>query len=232
MRLHAKIAAPLVTAGIAAVPATARSPGIIAYSSLTIGPGYDLSFTWQVNDAGPSATFPRAPGMAGGNPTDHFGSQTVSGWSVLASEKIIQPIQPPGNLMWTATSAPPNQFQFQLETLLGPTTPVGSTTGGPMTDFDPNQRYIWPAIAWQGTYTGPTDDATLNADTVFDTTGFGNAFSGTFSLDYNGNSIVLGEVTFVGSLDLVYTPVPEPGTLGLVGVAGLVGVWRNRRRCR
>jgi hypothetical protein len=93
---------------------------------------------------------------------------------------------------------------------------------GMMADFDPNRSYSWPAAHWAGTYSGPTDAATLNAATSFDTNGFLNPTAGTFgwSLDPAGQT-----------LSLVYTPsaVPEPGTLLLVGLAaaGLAG-WRRR----
>jgi len=132
-----------------------NSPGLAPFSTLTLGPGSLNNFDWQINDAGPSQTHSSAPGVAGGGT-----GNPVSGWAVIASEQITGPLGPPpsdGNLKWTAT--PTGQFDIQMETLLGPTTPVGSTTDGPMSDFDPTQSYTWPLIAWQGTYTGPTTTA-------------------------------------------------------------------------
>jgi hypothetical protein len=237
MRLHVNIASVVVTAGLAIAPALAKSPGVSVFSELTIGPGNGnlLNFDWQINDAGPSATYPHAPGVAGGNPFPQNGGLTVSGWSLLASEMLAGPGHgvSSGNLNWTATSQPGSQFDLQLETLLGPTTPAGVTTDGPMSDFDPTKNYVWPFVAWEGTYTGPTDAPTLTADTLFDTSGFLNSVGpppGTFSIVYDGNPVVLyGGIPFAGSLDLVYTPVPEPGTLGLVGLGALVVLRRAIR---
>jgi hypothetical protein len=103
-------------------------------------------------------------------------------------------------------------------------TPLGTDNPGLMANFDPTQPYVWPVFTYQGTYTGPTDSATLNADTVFDTSGFVNQYAGTFgwSLDTADHTL---------SLTYVPTAVPEPGTLALVGLAAAVG-WRWRRRAK
>jgi len=77
-------------------------------------------------------------------------------------------------------------------------------------------------VQWTGTYSGPTVSATLIADTAFDTSGFVNQFNGAF-----GCSLDAADHT----LSLTYTPTPvaEPGTLALIGLAaaGLAG-WRRR----
>src|SRR5271154_5911838 len=98
-----------------------------------------------------------------------------------------------GSFTWTATPADP--LTVAIDTLINPTT-VGTDVAGPMADFDPTQSYVWPAVTWTGTYFGPTDAATLNADTAFDTSGFVNQFSGTF-----GWSLDAADQT----LSLVYT---------------------------
>jgi fibronectin-binding autotransporter adhesin len=211
-----------------------NSPGTSLNGSLTIGPGGTQTFDWQINDAGPSATHPGAPGAAGGaSPSAPSGQ--VSGWSLLAAEIIHNPGPThngsTGNFTWTATSQPGSQFDFQLETLVGPFTPVGSTVDGAMSDFDPTKSYVWPFAAWQGTYTGPTSSAMLTADTLIDQSMFANSLGtmpGTFSIVYNGNPQVIAGVTFAGSLSLVYTPVPEPGTLALVGLAAVGLAWRRK----
>jgi hypothetical protein len=190
---------------------------------LTIGPGATTSFVWQINDAGPSPTYPNAPGVAG--PTPNANNQ-VSGWSLIVVNKIINPLTgtfSTGDLAWTATPAPGSQFQLALETLMNPTT-VGNDNPGPMGDFDPRINYAWPFIAWEGNYIGPTTSAQLTADTLFDATGFANPILGTFALQFDSvNS---------KQIDIVYlTSVPEPGTLGLVAV-GALGVWRAVRRPR
>jgi hypothetical protein len=127
---------------------------------------------------------------------------------------------------WTATAAAGNQFVFQLETLSGPYTPVGTTVDGAMSDFDPTQKYVWPFVTWQGTYSGPTNTSTLTADTLFDMSTFANSLGtmpGVFTVQYDGTN---------KALDLVYTPVPEPGTLALGAFAGLGLSGMARRRAR
>jgi hypothetical protein len=108
-----------------------------------------------------------------------------------------------------------------LDALINPTT-VDTDVAGPMADFDPTKAYSWLAAQWTGTYSGPLDAATLDADTVFNTSGFVNQFNGTF-----GWSLDAADQT----LSLTYTPspVPEPGTRALVGLAA-AGIVRWRRR--
>jgi hypothetical protein len=125
-----------------------------------------------------------------------------------------------GDFVWTAT--PGNKLTLALDTLVNPTM-VGTEVGGPMANFDPAQWYACPAVHWDGTYSGPTDSASLTASTAFDTSGFVNAAAGTFgwSLDVPDHTLAL-----------TYTPiaVPEPGTLALASVAaiGWVTFWRRR----
>jgi hypothetical protein len=92
---------------------------------------------------------------------------------------------------WAADAA--NPLTVSLQTLTDMMTP------GTMGNFDPNQSYRWAAVQWTGAYTGPTDAAALNAATVFDTSGFANAFGGTFGWELDLES---------GTLCLAYTPAP------------------------
>jgi autotransporter-associated beta strand protein len=200
-----------------------NSPGAASYNSLTIGPGGITNFVWQINDAGPSVSFPHAPGVSG--PTPNANNQ-VSGWSQLQANQITDPIThttSTGNLTWTATSTPGNQFQLSVETLLGPQTTVGTSPDGAMADFDPGLTYFWPIITYTGSYSGPTDNATLTADTLIDLSGIGNAMA-------PGDAFFIHLDPFNHQIDLV-TAIPEPSTLGLV-TAGLIGVWRAGRRRR
>jgi hypothetical protein len=211
---------PIITQNGGKVQA-GNSPGKSRYNTLILGPGGLANLGWQINDAGPSPTHPTAPGVAG--PSGDVNGN-VSGWSLLSVEKIPSPFPPftlsDGSLTWTAT--PASQFTFAMETLIGPQTQVNTSPDGPMADFDSKQNFVWPFVTWQGTYTGPTDTATLTADTVLDTSAFGNALDplGKFTIQFDGAN---------KSLDLVYS-VPEPGTLALTGLGGLGLGWLARRR--
>ena len=170
MRTNITIAIAGVTVGLAVLPASAKSPGRETFGNLTIGPGgpgtgNTLALNFQINDAGPSPSFPSARGVAG--PLADA-NNNVSGWSLLYDTQLNWEFGT-GDLTWSATSTPGSQFHMSLETLLGPTTPVGQSPDGVMASFDPNLKYVWPFIIWDGTYTGPTADATLTADTVIDT---------------------------------------------------------------
>jgi PEP-CTERM motif len=113
--------------------------------------------------------------------------------------------------MWTAT--PTDKLTVAIDTLANPTT-VGTDVAGAMADFDPSRAYSWPAAHWAGSYSGPTDSASLNAATSFDTTGFLNPTAGSFGWSFDPAA---------QTLSLTYTPsaVPEPGTLVLTGLAAI-----------
>jgi hypothetical protein len=190
---------------------------------------------WMFNDAGPSSTFPNAPGVAG--PGLDANNQ-VSGWSMWRAIIVHNPHIPatPGDFYWDAT--PSDQLTVRLTTFMGPRSQARNAAFGPMADFDPGQSYTWAFATFEGAYKTdntaaypngpPTDSATLDASTSFLLTGgigpFVNPHPGTFGWVFNGPA---------KELDLVYSPVPsvvpEPGTLGLVAV-GLLGVWRACRR--
>jgi autotransporter-associated beta strand protein len=194
-----------------------NSPGRVLFGSLVVGPGGLSNFGWQINDAGPSASFPSAPGVAG--PSADANNQ-VSGWSLIVSQKI-RPTDT-GNLTWTATNTPGNQFSFSLQTLLGPKTTVGNDIQGAMTSFDPNISFTWPVFQWSGVYTGPTDDTTLTSTVLLDKSNFVNSTNPTaqFIFHYDATN---------KQIDLVYS-VPEPGTMALGGLAAAGLAMRMLRR--
>ena len=143
-------------------------PGLLTASNLTFGPGGAGGVGFQIDDAA---------GVAGPTPdaTGH-----VDGWSLMGT----------GNFSWTADADHPVTISLQS---LSSTTTLGHDVAGAMDNFDPTQSYSWAAVKWTGTYTGPTDVSALNASTVFDTSGFANSFSGTFSwsLDTSANTLYL-----------------------------------------
>jgi hypothetical protein len=215
---------------------TGNSPGSGTTGAIVLGGPNDpngglSSYTWQINDAGPSATYPAAPGVSG--PTANAAGQ-VSGWGLLSAVIRTVPVHTTGNFNWDATAT--DQFTIHAQTLLAPNGANGSpssgggyeTSGdntlGPMSHFDPTKAYTWLMFSYAGTYTGPTDTASLDAATMFDTTNFLNLPVGA-RLDWVLNQSAK-------ELDLVYTPtaVPEPGAFALLGVAaiGWVTFWRRR----
>jgi hypothetical protein len=192
-----------------------NSPGAVTVGQMTIGPGGTQNFNWQINDA---------KGVAGPSPD---ANNQVDGWSLIQVSKVtVGTITTSGDLTWTATNTPGNQFNLSLQTLMFPTT-VGQDVPGPMANFAPvfegdsPPSFAWPFITWQGTYSGPTDDATLTADTSFDLSNFVNTFpaAGKFSLHFDGTN---------HQIDILYT-VPEPGTMALCGLGAVAAGWAARR---
>jgi fibronectin-binding autotransporter adhesin len=180
-----------------------NSPGKARFGELILGPGGTQNYIWQINNA---------TGVAGPLPD---ANNQVSGWSLLSVEMTMGIPGPggptPGNLNWSATSVADTQFNMALQTLINPIT-VGQDTRGAMANFDPAHSYAWPFVTWQGSYTGPTTDAALTSTVIFDTTNVVNPVQGTFSLHYDAPG---------KQIDVVYTPVPEPGTFVLLAVAAL-----------
>jgi PEP-CTERM motif len=168
-----------------------------------------------INDAtGAAGPSPDAAGHVSG-----WGLIKAIGWAPPTDRNVGNAHPTSGDFTSTATSAA--KLTVAIDTLINPTT-VGTDVAGPMADFDPTHPYVWPAVQWAGTYAGPTDAATLNADTAFDTNGFVNPVAGTFgwSLDSVGHTL---------SLAYSPTPVPEPGTL-ILTAAGFGLGWVSRRR--
>jgi autotransporter-associated beta strand protein len=186
-----------------------NSPGVASFGRLVFGPGGVSNYVFAIDDA---------TGQAGPSP-DAAGH--VSGWGLIKSiQRSVGSITTNGDFTWTAT--PNTRLTVAIDTLMNPTM-VGTDVAGMMADFDPMRAYSWSAANWAGTYSGPTDAATLNAATNFDTSGFLNPIAGTFgwSLDPVGQTL---------SLNYTPTSVPEPGTMALLAVAasGLAALTRCR----
>jgi autotransporter-associated beta strand protein len=192
-----------------------NSPGMASFGKFVLGPGGVSSYVFAIDDA---------TGAAGPSP-DALGH--VSGWGLVkAISEAIGAGTTPGDFTWTAT--PADKLLVSIDTLLNPTT-VGTDVPGLMDHFDRNQSYAWPAVMWTCSYAGPADDATLEASTAFDTSGFVNPIGGRFGWDLDAAGHMLS---------LTYTPttVPEPSGLVLSGlVAGgsvIIRRWRRRRTTR
>jgi autotransporter-associated beta strand protein len=187
-----------------------NSPGVATFGKFVFGPGGVSNYVFAIDDA---------TGTAGPSP-DAAGH--VSGWGLVrvGAPPVIDRGLDKGDFVWTAT--PADKLVVSLQTLVNPTT-VGVDIPGPMDHFDPTRGYVWAALEWGGSYVGSADAATLDAATVFDTSGFANPVTGGFGwqLDAGGHS-----------LSLVYTPVavPEPGSLALTGMAVTATVALRRRR--
>ena len=127
----------------------------------------------------------------------------MSGWGLVESV-VVQTgkATTPGGFLFTAD--PSHILTVALQTL------VSTKVVGPIADFDPARAYVWPAVRWDGGYNGPGDAAALAAATTFDTAGVPqpDRRRARLELDAGGHT-----------LSLTYTPVPEPGTLGLAGLA-------------
>jgi hypothetical protein len=181
----------------------------MSFGRFVFGPGGVNNYVFAIDDA---------TGTAGPSP-DALGH--VSGWGLVkAVSRQFGSTTSSGDFVWTAT--PTGKLTVAIDTLVNPTT-VGTDVPGPMANFDPAQSYAWPAVHWDGTYSGPTDAASLTASTAFDTSGFVNTAAGTF-----GWALDVPDHT----LSLTYTPtaVPEPGTLTLASVAAIGCVTFCRRR--
>jgi autotransporter-associated beta strand protein len=184
-----------------------NSPGTASFGRFVFGPGGVSNYVFDINDA---------TGTAGAD-------SNANGWGLVKAvqQSVLGAATSSGNFTWTAT--PTAKLTVALDTIVG-TTADDTDIAGPMANFDPTRSYSWLAAQWAGTYSGPSDVATLDAATAFDTSGFLNPIAGTFgwSLDSAGQT-----------LSLVYMPtsVPEPGTLALIGVAAAVaGLIRRRWR--
>jgi hypothetical protein len=185
----------------------------MGFGRFVFGPGGVNNYVFAIDDA---------TGSAGPSP-DAAGH--VRGWGLVNAVKTqFGAVTSSGDFVWTAT--PSGKLTVAIDTLVNPTT-VGTDIAGAIDHFDPNSAYSWPAVKWAGSYAGPTDVASLDAATSFDTSGFVNPVAGTFgwSLDRAGQM-----------LSLTYTPsaVPEPRTLALLGLAafGLIALRLRPDRAR
>jgi hypothetical protein len=182
--------------------------GSFHFSGPTANTGVS-DFRWQLNDPGPSDTYPAATGVAGPAPNS---AGQVSGWGLI---RVVTTLYQPGNFSFDAT--PTDKLTVNLQSLAAPNDADGNpsnrgtystiSTGvdpvGTPAEFDPARPYTWPVVTFRGSYTGPTDSATLNASTVFNTGQFPSIQPGRFGW------VLVPNTGSDGHLDLVYTPPPQ-----------------------
>ncbi len=142
----------------------------------------------------------------GGGGVYRFGVNSASG--AAGSDSGHDLVRITGDLSLTAGVS--NRFTLQLQTF----SPGGGA--GQLTGFDPNANYAWQIATVSGRITG-FDARTFQIDT----TGFADAYNGTFSVASDGASLYLD-----------YTAVPEPATFVWLGGALLLGVTARRRRTK
>ena len=95
---------------------------------------------------------------------------------------------------------------------------VGSFTiylSGAATGFDANSNYSWAVLTSNSTDMSSVSLSGINLDT----TGFGQAFGGTFTLSKDATSIFVN-----------YSAVPEPSTYAVLAGLGVLGLAALRRR--
>jgi hypothetical protein len=184
--------------------------GAASFGRFVFGPGGVGNYVFAIDVA---------TGTAGPAPA---GNGSAGGWGLVkAIRQTVLGTTGPGDFIWTAT--PADKLTVALDTIINPSA-TDDDVAGLMANFDPSRSYVWTAVQWAGTYSGPAAAADLNSSTAFDTSGFLNPIAGTFgwSLDSAGQT-----------LSLVYTPtaVPEPGSLAFAGLAAAgLTFWRRRGR--
>jgi fibronectin-binding autotransporter adhesin len=153
------------------------------------------------NSVGP-ATTGNATWAGGGNYQFDIDDATGSAGSHYSQWNVA------GTLSITSGSAPSSVFTIMLDSLTAADMP------GQLADFNPGQSYTWEIANTTGGISG------FNlADLAVNTSGFANAFTGSFSVSSDGRYV-----------DLSYTGVPEPAALPVAALAAGLLIARRPRR--
>jgi hypothetical protein len=158
----------------------------------------------------------------------------------------------PGTTTAAVTMAPNSKWAFYFNNAAGPATPAALDTGGSTltagttnnelvvngnlaldmtltfgingdaTQFTPGNTYSF-LVATSTTGMSPAGSV-IPSQAQFDTTNFTGYVPGSFQFSLDAVPGATNQLFFN------MTPVPEPGTLALVGAAAAAGLWRWRRR--
>src|SRR5262249_27416741 len=145
-------------------------------------------------------------------PAGPTGTSNLRGWDLTT----VHDNTTPANSAFFVEATPANKFTVNLRTLVPPSPP---DVNGAMDNFNPNVPTQWLAFSVDAAATNPFPNGfDRNAFTV-NTSGFTNAFTGTFALTRTGNDVFV-----------TYSPVPEPAFVLLAPGAAAAGYrgWRRR----
>jgi len=163
-----------------------------------------------IADPGSSYTFEindGTPGLQGPS-----GTTNLRGWDLTT----IRDNATPANSAFYVDSTSINPFTINLRTLTAPSPP---DVNGPMDNFRSDTAAQWLAFSVDPAATDPFPNGFDPASFAINTSGFANGFDGKFSIARAGNDLLI-----------VYTPVPEPGTiLGFSAAWLAVTGWLRRR---
>ena len=119
-----------------------------------------------------------------------------------------------GNLVLTSLDSS-NRYSINVWTLSS----INTDVNGDAINFNEAQSYTW-TIARAASIIGfNASHFVLNLTPSNGAAGFDNAYTGSFSVQASG-----------GDLNIVYTPIPEPSTYGVVAALGALVIAARRRR--
>lgn len=150
------------------------------------------------------------------------GAVTAEALPVEVGTVQIYEYQGPGTYAITVSSTASKGFDFSLSYLLGtvPETAVGTLSAGAGQDFTGTDFIVLPVLTG---FTGTFEVGTFTAFNAIEyyATSSGITWDYSTGADYATLSVDAREVQ---------TPVPEPGTIALLG-SGLLGlaIWRRKR---
>lgn len=223
------LAGTLALSGAGAIPGSTlidvRSGATFDVSGLTtpfgLGSGQTVSGVGTVNGPVALATGTVAPGVtgaAGGIGTLTMGTTTL-GNATLALQ--MTNASAGAGIGWdllqtTSLTLPADGDVFTIDL----SSVLGNGSAGPAVGFDPAAAASWRFVGATG-----ISGSFLASRFAVNTSGFANSLGG-------GSFAVSDSGPDGAGLYLTFTPVPEPSTIALIGIGGVLAVWRLRSRRR